>query len=103
MKMMILVMLACISPWVRNRARTLNIKALRLMKLPDRMGWWDFRSAKVSPARLTAAAINTIVKGRDVQPKFCPKEGMHSSRLKKIRIRTAPDISKFCGGFFVDV
>ena len=45
---------------------------------------------------------STIKKGVDVQPKFCPKEGTHNSRLKKMRMRTAPAISKFCKGFFAE-
>ena len=41
------------------------------------------------------ARTSTSRNGVDVQPKFCPKEGMHNNKLKKIRIKTAPDISKF--------
>ena len=80
---MVLVIFACISPWVRNKARTLRIKALRCMKLPDRMGCAAFRSARISAVRLAAAATSTTRNGVDAQPKFCPKEGMHSKRLKK--------------------
>jgi hypothetical protein len=75
---MVLVMLACRNPWVKNRASTLRIKALRPIKLPDKMGWADFRSVRTSPPRLTIARISTIINGMDVHPKFCPKEGIHS-------------------------
>ena len=99
---MVFVMFACMSPWVKNRASTLKINALRLIKLPDRMGWELFLSARARPARLTIAEISTMRNGVDVQPKFCPKDGIHSSKLKKIRIKTAPDTSKFCSGFFME-
>ena len=95
-------MFACINPWVKNRASTLKIKAVRLMKLPDKMGWAVFLSARTSPARLTIVRTRTMRNGADVQPKFCPKEGTHSSRLKKNKINTAPDISKSCSGFVAD-
>ena len=88
-------MLACISPWVRNRARTLRIKAPRFIKLPGRMGCTAFLSAVIKPAKLMMAAISTPRNALDVQPKFCPKEGTHSIRLKKIRTSTAPMPSKF--------
>ena len=73
------------------------------MKLPDKMGWSALRSARTRPARLAIAATKTNKKGAEVQPKFCPKEGTQSNRLKKTNIKTAPDISKFCGGFFTDI
>ena len=73
------------------------------MKLPDKMGWADFLSARISPKRLTIERTSTTRNGADVQPKFCPKEGTHSSRLKKIKIKTAPDISKSCGGFVEEI
>ena len=95
---MVFVMFACMSPWVKNRARMLRIKALRPINLPERMGCALFLSASSRPKRLMIAAANTVRNGTDVQPKFCPKEGTHSSRLKKIRIKTAPGTSKFCGG-----
>ena len=92
---MVLVILACINPWVRNNAITLRIKAPRLIKLPDKMGWTLFLSARISPTRLTTARTSTIKNGEDVQPKFCPKEGTHRSRLKKTMTKMAPGISKF--------
>ena len=95
-------MFACINPWVRNSASILRIKALRFTKLPDKIGWVLFRSARTSPTRLMHAKNSTIRNGVDVQPKFCPKEGTHSKRLKKIKIRTAPDTSKFFSGFFTE-
>ena len=99
---MVLVIFACISPCVRNNARTLRIKALRFMKLPDKIGRMLFRSARTSKTRLTIARTSTTRNGVDVQPKFCPKEGTQSKRLKKIRIKTAPDTSKFCSDFLVE-
>ena len=72
------------------------------MKRPDRIGWSAFRSVKIRPTKLTTPANRTTKNGADVQPKFCAKAGMHSSKLKKIRMRIAPDISKFCGIFRTD-
>ena len=69
------------------------------MKLPDRMGCEVFLSALTSPNKLINERISTMRNGGDVQPKFCPKEGTHSSKLKKTRIKIAPDTSKFCSGF----
>ena len=94
-------MFACMSPWVKNRANTLKINALRLIKLPVRMGWELFLSARARPTRLTIARISTMRNGVDVHPKFCPKDGTHSSKLKKTKIKIAPDTSKFCKGFLV--
>ena len=65
------------------------------IKLPGRIGCTAFLSAALNPRRLMVAATSTPRNAFDVQPKFCPKEGTHSSKLKKIRIKTAPDISKF--------
>ena len=96
-------MLACIKPWVKNRARMLKTKELRSIKWPDKIGCIAFRSAKTNPTKLTKAAPSTVKKGMEPHPKFCPKEGIHSNRLKNIRIRMAPDISKLCSGFLVDV
>ena len=95
-------MFACMSPWVKNNARTLKMKALRFIKLPDKIGCFDFRSVRINPDRLTKDENNTIRKGVDVQPKFCPNEGTHRSKLKKISINTAPETSKFCSGFLTD-
>ena len=95
-------MLACINPWVKNNASTLRMKTLRPIKLPDKIGCVAVPSVRINPAKLTRAAADTKRNGTDVQPKFCPKEGMHNSRLKKSRIKTAPDTSKFCSGVFVE-
>ena len=101
-KTTVFVIFACISPWVRNSARTLKMKVLRFIKRPDKMGCVVFRSVRINPVRLAKDAVSTIRKGVDVQPKFCPKEGTHRSKLKKIRIKTAPETSKFCSGFLTD-
>ena len=77
----------------------LRIKELRRIKLPSKMGWALLPSAKTSPVRLTIVRISTVMNGAEVQPKFCPKDGMHRSRLKKTRISAAPEISKFPSGF----
>ena len=75
--------MACINPWVKNSANTLKIKALRLIKLPDKMGWLLFRSAETSAIRLMTERISTVRKGLEVHPKFCPNEGTHRSRLQE--------------------
>ena len=56
---MVLVMLACISPWVRNRAITLRTKALRLIKLPERIGCLLFRSVRISPIKQIEGLTHT--------------------------------------------
>ena len=94
--------MACINPCVRNRARTLKMKVLRFIKLPDKMGCVVFRSVRINPVRLAKDAISTIRNGVDVQPKFCPKDGMHRSKLKKSRIKMAPETSKFSSGLLTD-
>ena len=65
------------------------------MHLPGRIGCIAFLSTAIKPAKLMAAAIRTPRNAVDVQPKFCPKDGMHSIRLKKINTSTAPMPSKF--------
>ena len=52
----------------------------------------------IKPAKPMMAAISTPKNAFDIQPKFCPKGGMHSTRLKKISTSTAPPPSKFCNG-----
>ena len=44
------------------------------------------------------AAIITPRNAFEVHPKFWPKDGMHSTKLKKISTSTAPIPSKFCNG-----
>ena len=88
-------MLACISPWVRNKARILRIKALRIINLPGRMGCIALLSATINTARLMTAAAITARNAFDVQPKFCPKEGIQSIRLKNMTTSAAPKPSKF--------
>ena len=100
---MVLVILACINPWVRNSAITLKMKVLRFIKLLDKMGWVAFRSVRINPVKQAKDAISMIRNGVDIHPKFCPNEGTHNNKLKKIRIKTAPDKSKFCNIFLVDV
>ena len=96
---MVLVILACIRPWVRKSARMLSTKAFRFRKPPGNMGFFAFLSARISPVSDRIAASSTPRKTVEPQPKFCPKEGMHSSRLKKISTKTAPGVSKLTRAF----
>ena len=93
-KTMMFVILACISPCVRNRAATDSKKALRAIKLPCKMGFSARFSAYISPNRETIAPISTPMKGAELQPKFCPKEGTHSTRLKNTSTSAPPRLSK---------
>ena len=93
-------MLACINPWVRNSARTLKIKAFRLRKLPGNMGCLAFRSTRNRPAREISAAIRTPMNAAEDHPKFCPKDGIHSARLKKSTTKRAPEVSNAVKVFF---
>ena len=80
----------------------LRINVLRPIKLPERIGWALLRCERIRPIRLNIAKKKTIRNGLDVHPMFCPKEGTHKSRLKKITTKTAPVISKFCSDDFVE-
>ena len=64
-----------------------------------RIGFFAFFSIKKSIARVISDRTSTSRKGVDVQPKFCPKEGMHSKRPKKAMTKKAPARSKFFNGF----
>ena len=87
-------MFACISPCVSVSASTLRMKTRRRMKLPGRMGWTALRSASTRAASAISVAISTLRNAEDPQPKFWPKDGMHSIRLKKISTSAAPGVSK---------
>ena len=62
------------------------------------MGCFAFLSAAIKPIRPMTAAIITPRNAFEVHPKFWPKDGMHSTKLKKISTSTAPILSKFCNG-----
>ena len=91
----VLVMFACISPWVKNKTITGRTNSLRFIKLADRIGCEAFFSTRNNPIRLISDRRKTTKKLVDVQPKFCPKDGTHRSRLKKTITRIEPEISKF--------
>ena len=93
-KTIVLVMFACIRPWVKNKMITGSTNSLRFIKLADRIGCEVFFSTRNNPTRLISDSRRTIRKLVEVQPKFCPKDGTHRSRLKKMITRIAPGISK---------
>ena len=94
-KTIVLVMFACIRPWVKNRIITGRINSLRFIKLADRIGMEALFSTRNNPQKLISARRRTTRKPTDVHPKFCPKEGTHKSRLKERTTRIDPEISKF--------
>jgi len=47
--------------------------------------------------------VRTIRNGVDVQPKFCPKDGTQSKKLKNAITKKAPLKSKFFKGFLIKV
>ena len=87
------VIFACISPCVRKRAAMERIKARRFIKLPCKMGFFAFFSTHKSMMKAITVAIKIYKKATDFHPKFCPKEGTQSARLKKIK--TNPDLLRF--------
>ena len=74
---MVLVIFACINPWVRKRMITGRMKAFRAIKEPMRIGFFAFFSVRTSTTKVISAIVNTSRNGVDDQPKFCPKDGMH--------------------------
>ena len=100
---MVLVIFACINPWVKKRIITGMIKAFRAINDPMRIGFFAFFSVIASNTKVISARVNTSRNGADAQPKFCPKEGTHSKRLKKVITKKAPTRSKFLRGFLTKV
>ena len=96
---MVLVIFACINPWVKKRIITGMMKAFRAMNDPMRIGFCAFLSVITSTAKVIRARVSTIRNGADVQPKFCPKDGTHSKSPKKAITKKAPIRSKFFKGF----
>ena len=95
---MVLVIFACINPWVKKRIITGMMKAFRAINDPMRIGFGAFLSVITSTAKVISARESIIRNGVEVQPKFCPKDGTHSKRPKKAITKKAPIRSKFFKG-----
>ena len=93
-KTMRFVIFACISPCVRKRANTERIKARLFIKRPRKIGFSAFFSTNRRIAKAITAAIRIDKKAMERHPKFCPKNGTQSARLKKIKTNMAPSQSK---------
>ena len=96
---MVLVIFACINPWVKKRMITGRMKTFRAIKDPIKIGFFAFFSVTMSSSKVISARASTSRNGVDDQPKFCPKDGMQSKRLKKAITKKAPTRSKFFIGF----
>ena len=96
--MMVLVIFACINPWVKKRIIIGMMKAFRTINDPMRIGFFAFFSVITSTIKVITARVSTSRNGVDVQPKFCPKAGTHSKRPKKLITKKAPLRSKFFKG-----
>lgn len=99
----VLVIFACIKPCVRKSIITGKTNARRAMKGPMRIGFFAFFSVRTSPTKVIRAKTRTGKNSVDNHPKFCPKEGTHSNRLKKAITKNAPALSKSLKGFGVKV
>ena len=93
-KTMRFVIFACISPCVRKRANTERINARLFIKLPLKIGFSAFFSTNKRSVKDIIAAIRTDIKANEFHPKFCPKDGTQSARLKKINTNMEPTQSK---------
>ena len=80
-----------------------RMKAFRAIKEPMRIGFFAFFSVRTSTTKVISARVNTSRNGVDDQPKFCPKDGMQSKRLKKVMTKKAPVKSKFFKVFLIKV
>ena len=80
-----------------------RIKDFRFIKEPVRMGFFAFFSVITRIAKVISAGISTRRNGAEVQPKFCPKDGIQSKRPKKTMTKKAPARSKFFRGFLTKV
>ena len=98
---MVLVIFACIKPCVRKRIITDKTNAFLAMKCPIRIGFFAFFSVITSPRKAISVRTRIGKNSADNHPKFCPKEGTHSNRLKKAITKNAPALSKFLKGFGV--
>ena len=74
------------------------MKAFRAINDPMSIGFFAFFSVIASAANVISAKVSTSKNGVDDQPKFCPKDGMHSNRPKKAITKKAPKRSKFFKG-----
>ena len=95
---MVLVIFACINPWVKKRMITGMMKAFRAIKDPISIGFFAFFSVAISATKVISAKGSTSRNGVDVQPKFCQKDGTHRKRPKKTITKKAPTKSKFFNG-----
>ena len=95
MNTMMFVILACMKPWVRKRAKTERIKDFRLINCQFKMGFSAFFSAYNNPKSERKDATKTIKNHVDDMPKFCPKDGRQSTKLKKMNTQSEPAPSKF--------
>ena len=100
---MVLVIFACINPWVKKRMITGRMKTFRAIKDPIKIGFFAFFSITMSTSKVIRARVSTSRNGVDDQPKFCPKDGMQSKRLKKAITKKAPIKSKFSKGFLTKI
>ena len=98
---MVLVIFACIRPCVRKRMITDKTNAFLAMKCPTRIGFLAFFSVVTSPRKAISVRTRIGKNSADNHPKFCPKEGTHSNRLKKAMTKNAPALSKSLKGFGV--
>ena len=96
---MVLVIFACINPWVKKRMITGRMKTFRVIKAPINIGFFAFFSAIISTTKVISAKVSTSRNGVDLKPKFCPKDGTQSNRLKKAITNKAPERSKLFKGF----
>ena len=80
-----------------------RIKTFRVIKDPISIGFFAFFSVTISTTKVISAKVSTSRNGVDTQPKFCPKDGTHSKRLKNTMTKKAPTRSKFFKGFLTKV
>ena len=74
-------------------------KAFRAIKDPIRIGFFAFFSVIIRSNKVISVRVSTSRNGADDQPKFCPKDGTHSKRLKNTMTKKAPTRSKSFNGF----
>ena len=71
-----------------------KMKFFRIINREDRIGFVALFSTINNPQRAITARIKTTIKLGESQPKFCPKDGMQSSRLKNKITKIEPSVSK---------
>lgn len=74
---------------------TERIKDFRIIKEPESIGLCACFSDMMSPASETSDRRKMKRKLGDNHPKFCPKDGIHSKRLKNATTNKVPQRSKF--------